>query len=351
MKKKYFQKTEFWTREFRLPLFWLSKITGNNSLVFYKNSVLHIYYLNDRHIKATISGYKFFTDKKKVARYKQRVGDLLSEIKQVKEKYENINIKKISEIELENRFWVIMRFLNRYVVVYTRTEAVYLAKFEGEKYNALIKRLGEMRFSLRKAGDPIFYILLGVLLKEIGRRFGIRTKDLFFYTEDEIKKLFEKKKVAGSVVERRAKGYALIITKNKERLLIGKEFKELFKEVASTKKTKEFSGQVAKRGFVTGRIKMILHNKRNISKEVKKFKKGEILVTEMTRPGTILACRKAAAIITDEGGIMSHAAIISRELGIPCVIGTKIATQILKDGDLVEVDANKGVVKVIKKKE
>ena len=79
-----------------------------------------------------------------------------------------------------------------------------------------------------------------------------------------------------------------------------------------------------------------------------KFKKGMILVTTMTRPEYYPLMRIAKAVVTDEGGITSHAAIISRELGIPCVIGTKIATRVLKDGQLVEVDANKGVVKVIK---
>ena len=59
--------------------------------------------------------------------------------------------------------------------------------------------------------------------------------------------------------------------------------------------------------------------------------------------------KKAAAIVTDEGGITSHAAIVAREVGIPCVIGAKIATKALKDGDLVEVDADKGIVRIIKK--
>ena len=54
---------------------------------------------------------------------------------------------------------------------------------------------------------------------------------------------------------------------------------------------------------------------------------------------------KAAAIVTDIGGITTHAAIISRELGIPCIIGTKIATKLLKDGDYIEVDAENGIVK------
>ena len=68
----------------------------------------------------------------------------------------------------------------------------------------------------------------------------------------------------------------------------------------------------------------------------------------MTRPEFLPLLRQAKAIITDEGGLTCHAAIISRELGIPCIIGTKMATRILKDGDLVEVDANKGIVRKIK---
>lgn len=70
-----------------------------------------------------------------------------------------------------------------------------------------------------------------------------------------------------------------------------------------------------------------------------------ILVAPSTHPENLPLFRKAAAIVTDEGGILSHAAIVSRELKIPCIVGTKIATQVLKDGDLVEVDANKGIVR------
>ena len=68
----------------------------------------------------------------------------------------------------------------------------------------------------------------------------------------------------------------------------------------------------------------------------------------MTRPDYIAGMKKAAAIVTNEGGITCHAAIVSRELGIPCIIGTKIATQVFKDGDLVEVNANHGWVRKIK---
>jgi len=83
--------------------------------------------------------------------------------------------------------------------------------------------------------------------------------------------------------------------------------------------------------------------------DIKKMNKGDILLSETTYPALLPAMKIAGAIITNIGGLTCHAAIVSRELGIPCVIGTKIATKVLRDGDLVEVDADKGVVRIIKK--
>jgi pyruvate,water dikinase len=75
------------------------------------------------------------------------------------------------------------------------------------------------------------------------------------------------------------------------------------------------------------------------------MKKGDILVTSMTTPDYVPAMEKALAFVTDEGGLSCHAAIVAREMKKPCIIGTKIATKVLKDNDLVEVDANKGIIK------
>ena len=77
--------------------------------------------------------------------------------------------------------------------------------------------------------------------------------------------------------------------------------------------------------------------------------KGAVVVSGMTNPQLVPYLKKASAIITDEGGLTCHAAIAARELGIPAVVGTQNATQVLKDGDLVEVDANKGVVRILKR--
>ena len=111
------------------------------------------------------------------------------------------------------------------------------------------------------------------------------------------------------------------------------------------KKRGIITGQSANPGKVKGTVRLILNREQSGS-----FKKNEILVTPMTTPWYVPLMKKARAIVTDEGGVMCHAAIISRELNKPCVIGTKIATKVLKDGDLVEVDANRGIVRLIKDK-
>jgi phosphohistidine swiveling domain-containing protein len=105
----------------------------------------------------------------------------------------------------------------------------------------------------------------------------------------------------------------------------------------------EIKGVVVYRGKVTGAAKVVLK-----IEDLDKVKDGDILITPMTTPAYITAMKKAVAFVTNEGGITCHAAIIAREMQKPCIVGTKIATKVLKDGDLVEVDAEKGIVKILK---
>lgn len=99
------------------------------------------------------------------------------------------------------------------------------------------------------------------------------------------------------------------------------------------------SGTPASPGIGTGTVKVL-----KSAKEIAKVEKGDVLVAPMTSPDFVPAMRKAQAIVTDSGGATSHAAIVSRELGIPCVVGTKEATLVLKDGMIVTVDGQKGQV-------
>jgi len=105
------------------------------------------------------------------------------------------------------------------------------------------------------------------------------------------------------------------------------------------------SGTVAFAGKAIGHARLILTNKYHNQT----FNNGDILVSTSTNPELTPLMYKAGAIVTDEGGMMCHAAIIARELQKPCVVGTTVATSLINDGDLIEVDADRGVIKILKR--
>ena len=113
----------------------------------------------------------------------------------------------------------------------------------------------------------------------------------------------------------------------------------ILKSMPKPQKIKELIGECGCPGKAKGVVKVIAE-----AQEMGKMKEGNIMVSQITNPSLVPAMKKAAAIVTDTGGLTCHAAIVARELNTPCVIGTNIATRVLKDGDLVEVDATRGVV-------
>ncbi len=117
----------------------------------------------------------------------------------------------------------------------------------------------------------------------------------------------------------------------------------LLKTKTINNKQNSIKGSIAWVGKITGKVKIIYEKN-----QITKISKGDVLVTPMTTPDFLPAMQQASAFVTDEGGITCHAAIIAREMKKPCIVGTKTATQILNDGDIVEVDADNGIVKIIK---
>ncbi len=164
-------------------------------------------------------------------------------------------------------------------------------------------------------------------------------KDLPNLSYDEIFGLIRGKDVSGRNCD------WVLAKKSGWKLLTGNEAQAI-KQEFSKSESNSIVGLTANKGRYRGPAKIIRTVfSDNIQKEISKVKKGDVLVANTTGPEIMTACMKAGAIVTDEGGLTSHAAIVSRELGIPCIVGTKIATKVLNDGEIVEVDANKGVVR------
>lgn len=131
-------------------------------------------------------------------------------------------------------------------------------------------------------------------------------------------------------------GYAVISGKAAEKIDATRIFH------SGIAKGDQIKGTPAFAGVIRGKVRVV-----NSHADMKAFKQGEILVTNNTTPEFVPLMKKARAIVTEQGGMTSHAAIVSRELRVTCVVGTGSATRIFKTGDKVEVDANKGVVRKI----
>jgi len=199
----------------------------------------------------------------------------------------------------------------------------------------------------RKAVLQKTVIGLNILGQEITVRSRLPWKEVCLVPPTEIKSLPVKKSLIQKYKKLLRDNYLLVYDhKGKKTVPLSKTQCEKIMKILRPKNSEaqSLSGKPAFLGRVKGKVRII-----DWEKDFSKFKKGEILVTAMTRPEFMSILRKASAIVTDEGGITCHAAIVSRELKIPCVIGTQTATKLLKDGDLVEVDANRGIVKIIKK--
>lgn len=230
------------------------------------------------------------------------------------------NIKQlIHELKPSKKFLQLIKFLQENVILRDHRDMIR------QKYNLELKK---------------FYT-------EVGKRLGLDIEEVAVLTNQEIIQYLKNGfAFPKNEMSKRAKAYLLIQKSLIANIYSGNEAIQKAKsELKSNKNPLEntLTGIVGSRGKVTGKVIVVYTNK-----DLAKVKEGTIMVATMTRQDFVPAIRRAAALVTDEGGVICHAAIIAREFRIPCVVNTKIGTQILKDGDMVEVDANLGTIKKLK---
>jgi phosphoenolpyruvate synthase/pyruvate phosphate dikinase len=188
--------------------------------------------------------------------------------------------------------------------------------------------------------------------KKLSRQLNVSEDELMHYTAEEWVKLGEKNIiVAKKIIKERKKYVVFEFLEDSFKLYYGKKARKIINKWLSKEKRRGNGEWLQGIVVSAGKNKKIRCRVRVLysSRLTEKMKPDEILVAPMTSPDFIVAMRKAKAIITDVGGLMSHAAVVSRELHIPCIVNTKIATKVLKDGMTVEVDTVRGLVKILKK--
>lgn len=196
---------------------------------------------------------------------------------------------------------------------------------------------------IRRELQSCSYYYISFLLQEIGRRLNLSLRQVRMMLPAEVSRALRTGHADVKAINERINGVVYVREGKSTRVLVGEAFarfsQSLKKEAAPTS-GREANGSTAYPGKVRGIVRLI-----NTPEDMVKMRRGDILVSGATNPNLMPAIRQAAAIVTDEGGLTCHAAIVSREFKIPCVVGTNFITRIVKDGDRVEVDATKGIVK------
>ncbi len=252
----------------------------------------------------------------------------ITRIEKIEEKKQKALEKIFEKTGADKHFKTIVNLLQKYIVLRTtRRDAIAKANYH---ILALLHELAErMGLGEEEVKLLCFDELLSWLKHGYGRKFGYRQETL----EGEI--------------DRRKQGWAVLFKNERLSIISGItkiieaiEQNQIIAETPSVKKV--LKGNPACRGEIVGSVKIV-----NKLSELDKVEEGDILVAKMTTPDYMSAIGKAAGIVTDEGGVTCHAAIVSREFNIPCVVATKNATQILTDNDLVQVDANRGIIRIM----
>jgi phosphoenolpyruvate synthase/pyruvate phosphate dikinase len=190
---------------------------------------------------------------------------------------------------------------------------------------------------------------LDLIVGEMGRRRGLKLEDVKCLLPGEIPALLKAPPDCELVEERKKRFLFHFDSQGVEPLNgTGKWSYDMEEKLLGSstheKDIVELRGLIANKGHAKGRARVTMS-----AQDAKAIEEGEILVTSMTTPDFVVAIKRAGAIVTNEGGILSHAAVISREFGIPCIVGTRMATRVFKTGDLLEIDCELGVVRKVPK--
>ncbi len=197
---------------------------------------------------------------------------------------------------------------------------------------------------VRKSGVYMGMGIFDKFFEEISRRTSYTKEELTFVVFSEIEGILLKSVDLHTEIKARKGQIFFAVKPNGEYVLIGGTDAKKYFSLILRKNNNNivFRGVPACRGEAEGRVHIILK-----TNEMSKFEDGEILIMNNTTPEFVSIMKKAAAIITEQGGITSHAAVVSRELGKPCIIGVKGIASVLKNGQMLRVDANHGLISLI----
>lgn len=324
---------------------WLPYWGGKRSFVYYTDHKVKGFVAQKELPVLAKQGQHYLRDHEKIAELFLEAKKLTGQGKQLHAQVKQVGKNEQQLLPLFTRLSTVLAESYR---LYFTTEEFHTTLLHPMKDEKIIKIVGEFRLQFIEtcvlATEDLYEVAT-----LIGKQHQLTKSDVQFLNFEEILHLSLAPITSAQLFERKSH---FLITKNPDgslQYVYGETARSNFQKLMpnSSKKVNQLTGLGASKGIICGKVYIVSLADQNVEESMAKMPHGAILVSESTQPKLAIACHKASGIITDEGGILSHAAIIAREMKIPCVVGTHSATEILKNGQEVEIDGKKGTVKLL----
>lgn len=385
------KKYSFLWRENYVDYLWATNVTApayfqKTGVLIYEQHQLSAYAPDDELKCAAKTGKDLFNANSYRDIFK-KLQSVVAENKTATRHYSSSCLRKLNNDDLLRRYERLFKAMRNFINLYRYTEPYYLTAVEEELDTLLIAKesdyerrehlkvqllsslhvkqnsrtsqlvnflqeVSKERFEAKRM-DAAISDCAENLLEETARRFFIAVTQVSNLTKPELNlMLLENKEPDINTLNTRKQAFALEIASiNSFKEYIGEDFNKFKSSVTPQKQLEDkiIRGSTAFPGKITGQATILppISTTEEYREFINKFKDGSILVAPMTSPELVPVFKKVIAIITDEGGITSHAALIAREMKIPCIVGTSYATKLIKDDMELLVDATKGQVKII----
>ncbi|MEK9180617.1 MAG: PEP-utilizing enzyme [Patescibacteria group bacterium] len=316
-----------------------------SSIYIYHHGRLAAYYSsNDSETESNV-GYIYYSQLKncrKVIKFKRSIAE---EVIRVRKKHGHIKLASQSQRELHQLLLKYLQLFQKALSIHYLTQPQFFEKFEKHgsktKYKSILQELSRARFKYSRPAWTQAMELSKNVISYYVRYFDLEISELESAFFHEIKKeTFNRKSL-----RQRVDKFVIISDHHSLRIYTSNKADELIKKYEWFTKRNIVKGVSGRHGYKKAKAFVIKNENLDLEHLPVGMRKGMVLVVQNAWPEFAVYYPLASAIVTNEGGVASHGAVVAREFGIPCIVGTRVATKIFKTGDKVEVDADKGIVR------
>lgn len=322
--------------------------TKADSLHIYHQEKLSAFYSDKDTKEEARVGYDFYSKEDNVARFIEIKEEAKRKMDAFLLSHKNLRVVDISTPELVTLIQKTLDYQTEALNAHFLDQPQFFERFESESDVTCVKRfevLAKARYEYSRKAWSEGLGFNHKLFEEYGKRHGLTLPEAESMTREELTLgTFNK-----AILKERSDKYVIHSTFHAHKILSGSVVDEYIRTYEQHEDTGQVTGLIGNKGVVRAQAFVLKNEHLNLWKLPQGMQKGMVLIVQNAWPELAAYYPLASAIVANEGGITSHGVVVAREFGIPCIVRTHIATKIFNTGDMVEVDADKGVVKILKR--